>query len=80
MLHWPCHDRENLTLLHANITKAQTSLTSSQSDQCLWYSLSQGSHRLEKYLDLEGLLEKTLKIKSASKSTVENYSKALKSP
>ena len=29
---------------------------------------SQGSHRLEKYLNLEGLLEKSLKIKSALKS------------
>ena len=29
----------------------------------------QGSHRLEKYLDLEGFLEKSLKIESALKST-----------
>ena len=29
----------------------------------------QGSHRLEKYLNLEGLLEKSLKMKSALKST-----------
>ena len=29
----------------------------------------QGSHRLEKYLNLEGFLEKTLKVKSALKST-----------
>ena len=29
----------------------------------------QGSHRLEKYLNLEGFLEKSLKIKSALKST-----------
>ena len=31
--------------------------------------ISQGSHRLEKYLNLEGFLEKSLKIKSALKST-----------
>ena len=31
--------------------------------------LSQGSHRLEKYLNLEGFLEKSLKIKYALKST-----------
>ena len=31
--------------------------------------LTQGSHRLEKYLNLEGFLEKSLKIKSALKST-----------
>ena len=31
--------------------------------------LKQGSHRLEKYLNLEGFLEKSLKIKSALKST-----------
>ena len=30
---------------------------------------TQGSHRLEKYLNLEGFLEKSLKIKSALKST-----------
>ena len=29
----------------------------------------QGSHRLEKYLNLEDLLEKSLKIKSVLKST-----------
>ena len=28
-----------------------------------------GSHRLEKYMNLEGFLEKSLKIKSALKST-----------
>ena len=39
----------------------------------------QGLHRLEKYLDLEGFLEKSLKIKSAFKST-GNHSKASKSP
>ena len=32
-------------------------------------SISQGSHRLEKYLNLEGYLEKSLKIKSALKIT-----------
>ena len=31
--------------------------------------LTKGSHRLEKYLNLEGFLEKSLKIKSALKST-----------
>ena len=31
--------------------------------------ISQGSHRLEKYLNLEGFLEKSLKINYASKST-----------
>ena len=30
---------------------------------------TQGSHRLEKYFNLEGFLEKSLKIKSALKST-----------
>ena len=39
----------------------------------------QGSHRLEKYLNLEGFLKKSLKIKSVMKST-GYYSKALKSP
>ena len=41
--------------------------------------LIQGSHRLEKYLNLEGFLEKSLKIKSALKSTGKSL-KALKSP
>ena len=31
--------------------------------------LKQGSHRLEKYLNLEGFLEKSMKIKYALKST-----------
>ena len=31
--------------------------------------IHQGSHRLEKYLNLEGFLEKSLKIKSVFKST-----------
>ena len=34
----------------------------------IWIKL-QGSHRLENYLNLEGFLEKSLKIKSALKST-----------
>ena len=32
-------------------------------------SLFQGSQKLEKYLNLDGFLEKSLKIKSALKST-----------
>ena len=32
------------------------------------FSIAQGSHRLEKYLNLEGFLEMSLKIKSALKS------------
>ena len=43
------------------------------------FILTQGSHRLEKYLNLECFFEKSLKIKSALKST-GNLSKALKSP
>ena len=38
--------------------------------------IAQGLHRLEKYLNLEGFHEKSLKIKSALKST----GKSLKSP
>ena len=33
----------------------------------------QGSQRLEKYLNLEGFLEKSLKIKSALKSTGKSF-------
>ena len=43
-----------------------------------WLTL-QGSHRLEKSLNLEGFLEKSLKITHALKST-GNHSNALKSP
>ena len=49
-----------------------------QSSVLLTFFMSQGSHRLEKYLNLEGFLEKSLKLKSALKST-GNHSKALKS-
>ena len=35
----------------------------------LYLGVSQGAHRLEKYLNLEGFLEKCLKIKYALKST-----------
>ena len=52
---------------HAN-TKAQASLSSLISSFAIAY-LEQGSHRFEKYLNLEGFLEKSLKIKSAMKST-----------
>ena len=44
--------------------------------------LTKGSHRLEKYLNLEGFLEKSLKIKSALKSTgksLKSLEKSLKS-
>ena len=42
-------------------------------------SILQGSQGLEKYLNLEGFLERSLKIKHALKST-GNHSMALKSP
>ena len=42
-------------------------------------SLSQGSHRLEKYLNIKGFIEKPFKYKLALKKTLENHSKALKS-
>ena len=41
--------------------------------------ISQGSHRLEKYLNLEGFLEKSLKIKSALKSTGKSLKGLVKS-
>ena len=44
--------------------------------------VSQGSHRLEKYLNFEGFLEKSLKIKHALKSTgksLKNLEKPLNS-
>ena len=41
--------------------------------------ISQGSHRLEKYLSLEGFLEKSLKINSALKSTGKSLNSLEKS-
>ena len=44
--------------------------------------ISQGSHRLEKYLNLEGFLERSLKIKYVLKSTgksVKGLEKSLNS-
>ena len=43
-------------------------------------NLQQDLHRLEKYLNLEGFLEKSLKIKYASKILENHTFKALKSP
>ena len=40
---------------------------------------TQGSHRLEKYLNLEGFLKNSLKIKSALKSTVKSLKSLEKS-
>ena len=64
------------------MTKSSISLLlnfgSSESERIkpLYTGNTQGSHRLEKYLNLVGLLEKSLKIKSALKST----GKSLKKP
>ena len=44
-----------------------TNTEENNSENCKF--LSQGSHRLEKYLNLESSLEKSLKFKSALKST-----------
>ena len=41
--------------------------------------LNQGPHRLEKYLNLEGFLEKSMKIKFALKSTRKSIN-CLESP
>ena len=41
--------------------------------------INQGSHRLEKYLNLEDFLEKSLKIKSALKSTEKSLKRPEKS-
>ena len=46
----------------------------------LFYRHTQGLHRLEKYLNLVDFLEKSLKIKSALKSTgksLKNHEKSL---
>ena len=46
------------------------------------FMVIQGPHRLEKYLNLEGFLERSLKIKSALKSTgksLKSHEKCLNS-
>ena len=43
------------------------------------YSVNRGLHRLEKYLNLEGFFEKSLKIKSALKSTAKSLKSLEKS-
>ena len=58
---------EPLVQTQNNFTEMDLMLPSTINDQKV--QLSQGSHRLEKYLNLEGFLEKSLKIKSALKST-----------
>ena len=46
---------------------------------CCFDQINQGLHRLEKYLNLEGFLEKSLKIKYALKSTGKSL-KCLEKP
>ena len=43
-----------------------------------WYLCLQGLHSLEKYLNLEGFLEKALKIESALKSTGKSLKSLVK--
>ena len=53
-----------------------------QSDYETIFAYLQGLHRLEKYLNLEGFLEKSLKNKSALKSTgksLKGFEKSLNS-
>ena len=45
-----------------------------------YFEVKQGSHRLEKYLNIQDCLEKSLKIKFALKSTGKNTQKHLKVP
>ena len=49
--------------------KAWTNSADPDQTASLFAILIQGSQRLEKYLNLEGFIEKSLKIKSALKST-----------
>ena len=53
--------KQELPLLYSNCSSWTEALHS--------LPKKQGSHRLEKYLNLEGFLEKSLKTKSALKST-----------
>ena len=57
------------------LTTSASSQLSGKSARALAASIHkvQGSHRLEKYLNLEGFLEKSLKIKNALKRTGKSY-------
>ena len=50
----------------------------SQNHECVTEALN-GEHRLEKYLNLEGFLEKSLKVKSVLKSTGKSLKSLKKS-
>ena len=58
-----------------------TKICTQNSNKCSQnFQLKQGLHRLEKHLNLEGFLEKSLKIKIAMKSTgksLESLEKSL---
>ena len=55
--------------------KPQPLPTDKDTEEISKFHHKQGSHRLEKYMNLEGFLEKSLKIKSALKKVLENHSK-----
>ena len=52
-----------------NLHNHSDSLSGSQMNTYIFMEYRQGSHSLEKYLNLEGFLEMSLKIKSALKTT-----------
>ena len=60
------HSVQARSFLDDNIYGADMDLVTRKS---VWSVLLQGSHRLEKYLNIECVLEKYLKIKYALKST-----------
>ena len=57
----------------------RTSIAKKPNIFVIFQGKGQGSHRLEKYLNIQVCLEKSMKIKFALKST-EKHLKALKSP
>ena len=66
----------------ANILPTDTPSTQgvgSKGQTIYFVKVVQGSHWLEKYLNLEGFLEKSLKIKSALKSTGKSFKSLEKS-
>ena len=72
--------------MHRRVAKLRQACAGVQSGQrfcCLQTQIMQHSHRLEKYLNLEGSLEKSLKIKSALKSngkSLKSLEKSLQAP
>ena len=67
------HCNTELQQCHMDLVVRKSSVVIVREQPRLKLACAQGSHRLEKYLNLEGLLEKSLEIKSALKSPGKSF-------